>query len=66
VKKQKYYLILKLRGKVFIVLASTVEMVEATMPMVRTHLLPNILLSLKPSLMVKPAQSMTRGAPTGV
>jgi hypothetical protein len=48
------------------VLARIVEMVEITIPIVIIHLLPKILLSLKPSLMVSPAQSMTKGAPTGV
>lgn len=65
-EEQKYYFSTKLQGNVFIVLAIIVVMVDTTIPMVMTHLLPKMPLSLKPSLMVSPAQSMTRGAPTGV
>ncbi len=54
-----------LQGKVFIVLAMMIEIVEATMPITMIHLLPKIWLSLKPSLIVKPAQSIT-SAPAGV
>lgn len=42
------------------------ERVEANMPITMTHLLPKMLLSLKPNLIVKPAHSITKGAPIGV
>lgn len=42
------------------------ERVEANMPITMIHLLPKILLSLKPNLIVKPAHNITKGAPSGV
>lgn len=48
------------------VLAIMVDRVDATSPMVITHLLPKMLLSLNPNRIVMPAQSITSGAPTGV
>ncbi len=47
-------------------LATIVDIVDTIMPIVMTHLLPKILQSLNPRRMVKPAQSIAKGAPTGV
>jgi hypothetical protein len=42
------------------------ETVEIATPIAITHLLPNVLLNLKPNLIVNPAQSIANGAPIGV